>query len=145
MATGDRKVQGMVERKEQKKYIERKREREINANARIKTVINRFKEIRDKMRDRISVIWALIDDVLEYQNIKFTNCCITCFLDIFVSITGTAFCMYRTEGEKSLHLAAQENSMKLSRSHARKITSFSLRVKKSKNLLYSVYRPIFHN
>jgi hypothetical protein len=63
MATGDRKVQGMVERKEQKKYIERKREWEINANVKVGIreetgVINRSKEIRDKMRDRISVIWA---------------------------------------------------------------------------------------
>ncbi len=62
--------------------------------------------------------------LLNIKTLNSSNCCITCFLDIFVSITGTAFCMYdyRTEEEKSLHLTAQENSMKLSRSHARQIT-----------------------
>jgi hypothetical protein len=33
---GDRKIQGMVERKKQQEHIERKREREINENARYK-------------------------------------------------------------------------------------------------------------
>ncbi len=52
----------MVERKKQKEYIERKRKREINENVKVvgeeTGVINLSKEIRDKMRDRISVIWA---------------------------------------------------------------------------------------